>query len=232
MDPRKLVIDVIKRYPSVYLFLRHTIYARVRSLHRERIFRNIYERNLWDGTWSTSGPGSTMSSTADIRSVLPNVVRKLQVRSLLDIPCGDFLWMKDVDLGVETYIGADIVSSLVTRNQQLFGNGREFIVLDLLRDSLPHADMVFCRDCLVHLSFREIHLALENIKASAPRFIAMTTFPGQPKNIETVIPYWRALNMQLPPFGFPEPIELIKDFSEVQKNDQGKYLGIWSIDKL
>jgi hypothetical protein len=173
-----------------------------------------------------------MSSTADIRSALPIVVRKLQIRSLLDIPCGDFQWMKDVDLGVERYIGADIVSPLVMRNRKLFGNGREFICLDLLRNSLPYAEMVFCRDCLVHLSFREIHLALENIKASTPRFVAMTTFPEHRQNIDTVTPYWRALNMQLPPFKFPEPIELVKDFSELQKNDRGKYLGVWRFDNL
>jgi hypothetical protein len=156
----------------------------------------------------------------------------LNVRSLLDIPCGDFEWLKDVDLGLERYIGADIVSTLIKRNHQLFGGGREFLCLDLLRNKLPHVDMIFCRDCLVHLSFREIRSALRNMKASAPRFVAMTTFPEHLQNIDTITPYWRALNMQLPPFKFPAPIELIKDFSDIQKNDRGKFLGIWHLEDL
>ena len=173
-----------------------------------------------------------MESTQGISKVLPNLIATLGVRSILDVPCGDFQWMKDLTLGVDQYIGADIVLPLIQNNRKMFGDRGEFLHLDLLHDRLPHADVIFCRDCLVHLSFREIRLALQNIKAAAPEYFITTTFPHHKVNADTVTPYWRALNMQLMPFNFPEPVHLIKDFSDAQRNDQGKYLGVWSTDDL
>jgi hypothetical protein len=173
-----------------------------------------------------------LESTQGIRKALPNLVATLGVRQILDIPCGDFRWMKDVTLGVERYIGADIVRPLIQNNRKVFGDRGEFLRLDLLRDRLPSADIIFCRDCLVHSSFREIRLALQNIKAAAPKYFVTTTFPYHKENLDTVTPYWRALNMQLMPFNFPEPGHLIKDFSDAQRNDQGKYLGVWYTDDL
>jgi hypothetical protein len=204
----------------------------MRSLNRQQIFLKIYERNLWDGLSSVSGPGSSLESTEGVRKALPNLVATLGVRSILDIPCGDFQWMKDVTLGVEQYIGADIVLPLIQTNRTVFGDRGEFLYLDLLHDRLPYADVIFCRDCLVHLSFREIRLALQNIKATAPKYFVTTTFPHHKKNVDTVTPYWRALNMQLMPFNFPGPVHLIKDFSDTQQNHQGKYLGVWYTDDL
>src|SRR5215831_5396605 len=101
---------------------------------------------------------------------------------------------------------SDIVLPLIERNRQLFGNQREFVHIDLLRGILPRVELVLFRDCLVHLSFREVRLALQNIKASGARFVATTTFPDHRKNADTVTPYWRALNLQLAPFNLPEPL--------------------------
>ena len=228
----KRLLRVLKRYPALYAFLRYDIYARIRSIDREHVFSKIYENNYWDGVSSISGPGSSFESTQAVRNSLPSLLAKLGAHSMLDIPCGDFQWMKDVPLGVEQYIGADIVLSLIQNNREVFGERGEFFHLDLLRDRLPSADVIFCRDCLVHLSFREIHFALQNIKAAAPKYFVTTTFPYHKENLDTVTPYWRALNMQLIPFNFPEPAHLIKDFSDGQRNDQGKYLGVWYTDDL
>src|SRR5215213_5906369 len=75
-------------------------------------FTDIYRRNLWGEAESVSGSGSTMAETEDIRGYLPELLQRLGARSLLDIPCGDFHWMKTVDLGIDRYIGADIVPEL------------------------------------------------------------------------------------------------------------------------
>ena len=222
----------LKKHPALYEFLRYDIYARIRSINREHVFSKIYENNYWDGISSISGPGSSVESTHAVRKTLPNLLAKLDARSVLDIPCGDFQWMKDVPLDVGQYIGADIVLPLIQKNQKVFGERGKFLHLDLLRGRLPSADVIFCRDCLVHLSFREIQLALQNIKTASPKHFITTTFPYHEANADTVTPYWRALNMQLSPFNFPQPLHLIKDFSDAQANDQGKYLGVWSADDL
>jgi hypothetical protein len=52
---------------------------------------------------------------------MPVLVEELGVRTFLDIPCGDFYWMKEVKLGVELYIGADIVSEAIDSNASEYG---------------------------------------------------------------------------------------------------------------
>ena len=51
-----------------------------------------------------SGPGSSLVQTATIRRDIPALLASLGIRSFLDAPCGDFNWMRHVDLGVERYI--------------------------------------------------------------------------------------------------------------------------------
>lgn len=226
------VINVLKRHPNLYRFLRFGIYARLKSVSREKIFRSAYEKNLWNDTASASGPGSNLLATENIRRALPDLMSRLDVKRLLDIPCGDFHWMREVNLESVAYVGADLVEPLIQKNRDMYGSRGDFIVADLLTDPLPAVDMIFCRDCLVHLSFREIGLAIRNVAKTNAKFVALTTFPAHSKNEDTVTPYWRALNFQLEPFNLPEPLEMVRDFSDSQVNDQGKYLGVWRLSDL
>ncbi|HEV8722667.1 MAG TPA: hypothetical protein VGW77_18770 [Candidatus Binatia bacterium] len=59
-----------------------------------------------------SGPGSSLFQTATVRAALPGVIQQFGVKSMLDIPCGDFNWMKEVTLDVDRYIGGDIIKQL------------------------------------------------------------------------------------------------------------------------
>jgi hypothetical protein len=61
---------------------------------------------------------------------LPLLIEDIRVRSLLDAPCGDFNWMRHVKLRLREYIGVDVLSQLVARNQQNFGGPhRRFLYL-------------------------------------------------------------------------------------------------------
>ena len=79
----------------------------------DEIFREIYESNLWGSGNSASGKGSELTQTTTLSMILPDLFEELSIKSLLDIPCGDFHWMKDVDLKDVNYIGGDIVDELV-----------------------------------------------------------------------------------------------------------------------
>ena len=230
---KNLVLRHIKQHPWFYRFLRYGIYARVQSANRKRVFKKAYDDNLWGSKCSASGPGSSLDATESLRNSLPSILKSIGARSILDIPCGDFQWMKSVPLGIEEYIGADIVHALIEKNHKDFGHrGLTFVQLDLLSDPLPTTDVMFCRDCMVHLSFHDINRALANIRRAKPRYVLLTTFPHHQWNEDTVTPYWRALNLQIQPFNFPKPLTLIKDFSDSQGFDQGKCLGIWRADSL
>jgi SAM-dependent methyltransferase len=223
-------IAILKRNPALYRFIRHQLYGRARSFNRRKIFLDAYRNNIWDDLHSASGIGSSMLATETLRGALPTMLHELGIKSILDIPCGDFHWMQSVPLGSVHYIGADIVLPLIEQNKKAYA--QDFLCLDLLSDRLPNVDAVFCRDCLVHLSLREIDRALGNIARAAPMYLMTTTYPGCADNIDTVAPYYRALNFQLAPFNWPAPVAMLQDYSPEQKNDQGKFLGVWKVGEL
>jgi len=197
-------------------------------------FERIYSTNLWSDAESRSGVGSTLDSTAVLRTELPAALRQLEARVLLDVPCGDFTWMEHVDLSGIEYIGGDIVPSIVEANQRLHATeSRSFVQLDLTRDKLPNADVLLCRDCLVHLSYANIRAVFANIARSNIRYVLMTSFPGRADNYDVVDGDWRALDFQAPPFSFPAPrLAIVEQCEEEDGSYADKSLLAWRVDDL
>jgi hypothetical protein len=208
--------------------------ARKRLIGREGVFTDIYRGNKFGGHESVSGPGSDLYQTRVIIEELPGLCRELQVSSILDIPCGDFHWMDRVDLNGVSYVGADIVKELVQENRSRI-RGREihFLQLNLVSDRLPQVGLILCRDCLVHLSFRDIRKALHNICRSKATYLLTTTFASRRTNRDIPTGEWRPLNLQMPPLCLPEPLRAIR---EGCTEDDGAYsdksLGLWRIDQI
>jgi len=197
-------------------------------------FERIYSTNLWSDPDSRSGVGSTLDSTAVLRAELPNALRELSARVLLDVPCGDFTWMKRVDLSGVDYIGGDIVPSIIEENQRLHTTeSRSFVHLDLTRDKLPDADVLLCRDCLVHLSYANIRAVFANISRSNIRYVLMTSFPGRGGNYDVVDGDWRTLDFQAPPFSLPEPrLTIVEQCEEEDGSYADKSLVAWRVKDL
>jgi len=204
----------------------------------KRIFSTVKEKNVWGSSESVSGPGSALDQTQTLIAELPGLLREKNIKTLLDIPCGDFNWMKNIDLSGINYIGADIVDGLIKENTEKYETeNRKFSVIDLVNDKLPKCDMVFVRDCLVHLSYRNIHKAIENIKKSGSKYLLTTTFTEVGKNhdiiMEDNIGLWRPLNLRLKPFMFPEPeCIIVENSTEMDGKQKDKSMGLWDIKKL
>src|SRR4051812_33353198 len=114
---------------------------------RQQKFTEVYHKNVWHGTESLSGTGSDLAQTARLRILLPALMKELASDSLIDAPCGDMHWIKDIaweTLGI-SYTGVDIVPDLIQKNRDLFP-ARRFECLDLVTDVLPRANLIFCRD--------------------------------------------------------------------------------------
>ncbi|HKO45538.1 MAG TPA: class I SAM-dependent methyltransferase [Pyrinomonadaceae bacterium] len=191
-------------------------------------FSKIYRDNLWGDPESVSGRGSTLARTEKIRSALPELLRSIGAQSLLDAACGDFNWMRLVDLGDIRYTGVDVVNELINRNRQLYGGpGRDFIVADVTRDPPAQSDAILCRDCFIHLSFRDIRRTLSNFKESGSQFLLATTHVKVSKNRDVYSGGWRNINLQSAPFNFPQPLELLIEDAEL-----GKCLGLWQLSDI
>ena len=178
-----------------------------------------------------SGVGSDLTATKAIAGALPSLINSLSVRSILDIPCGDFVWLRHVDIGPATYIGADIIEALIVSHRRLYGSDRRtFTTLDIVIDDLPEVDLVLCRDCLPHFSHRLLKRAVNNLRRSRGRYLLTTTFPEHSTNRGIFTGSWRPLNLCAPPLNFPPPIRLVNEGHPPPYAD--KSLGLWHICDL
>jgi glycosyltransferase involved in cell wall biosynthesis len=197
------------------------------------VFEEIYLKNVWGNSESHSGFGSSADATGFVRAALPQILHELGVKSMTDVPCGDFNWMRMLDLPID-YFGVDIVPQLIEKNQRNYARpDRTFRLLDITKDPLPRVDLVFSRDLLVHLSVKDIRSALKNIFDSGAKYLIATTFTSRAENADIPTGLWRTLNLQRPPFSFPPPLRLI---NERCKEGDGlwadKCLGVWDINDL
>ena len=102
-----------------------------------------------------------------------------------------------------------------------------------IKDTLPTSDIIFVRDCLVHLSFKNIFEAIENIKKSSSKYLLTTTFTDRDENIDIITGDWRPLNLEIKPFLFPAPEKIIiENCTEGEGKYKDKSMGLWSIKKL
>lgn len=202
----------------------------LRMTPKSRRFHKIYRTFHWQGGGETlSGAGSTIVATETIRRELPAYLARIDCQMLLDLGCGDFNWMRMVDLPCE-YIGADIVNDIIKQNQRRYSTeGRSFIVLDGTAESFPSGiDVILCREVLFHLSFKDASALLKNVKSSDARIFVATNITGVHENIDTFTGGFRPIDLCLPPFNFPAPHHTIPD-QGVAKN---RYLCAWNINEL
>jgi len=197
----------------------------------EKRFSNIYSFNLWfKNGQSRSGSGSTLEATSRIRSWLEQILSDLKANNLTDVGCGDFYWMKEVNLPCE-YIGLDIVSEIIELNRSSYEDvNLIFKKHNAVIDELPkEADVVLCREVLFHLSFEDGIKMIKNIFESNARFLIITSSNNTIENKNIRTGEFRNLNLKLPPFNFPKSIEAVQD-SQTVSND--RYLNLWDINEL
>lgn len=200
----------------------------------EEIFNGIYEKNIWADGESVSGPGSAMEQTQEIILKLPPVIKEYKIKTMLDIPCGDFNWMRKIDLTGVTYTGADIVNKLVETNNNKYKNEfRSFRSINLITDKLDKYDLIFCRDCLVHFSYDDINKALLNIKNSGSGYLMTTTFGREDENKNIHTGGWRPLNFEKAPFSFSKPLIVLNEkCTEMGGEFDDKALALWKIEDI
>lgn len=208
------------------------------SAGRSRIFRRIYRLNRWGSAASVSGRGSDASQTEMVRRELPALLARHQIRSLVDAPCGDLFWIRQMEgLELDRYVGIDIVPELIRELSAAppIPNA-EFLRLDIVSADLPKADAILSRDFLVHLNYRQIYRCLRNFRTSGAAYVLLTSFT-QKVNTDIVSSRWRPLNLQAEPFNFPEPLDMILEGNTQRSLKRGtsyedKVLALWRLADL
>lgn len=190
----------------------------------QEIFGKIYKKNLWSSNESVSGKGSEYQSTINIRRELPLLFEKYKIKTLIDAPCGDYSWFKNVSHDLDRYIGIDIVPELISINSKYSNEKISFKTADLLNYNFECVDMILCRDCFIHLTNKQINIALSRFRVSNSRYLLTTNFDKITYNEDILTGQYRPINLEIEPFCLGKPIlNIVEDVAD------GKSISLWSL---
>jgi SAM-dependent methyltransferase len=127
------------------------------------------------------------------------------IRSVVDLGCGDWQFSRTIDWTGVTYVGIDVVPSIIEKNQREFGNNdnissRKFESLE----KLPPADLLLCKEILQHLPNDTVKAFLAAFRTKY-KFSLITNDeePANFQNIDIEVGGWRTLRLDLEPFREP-----------------------------
>lgn len=187
----------------------------------KEIFEDIIKNRKWRDV--LCGSGSTMAYTEPLRNALPDFLRKHNITSMFDAPCGDYSWMSHVTFPDNfKYIGGDIVSFMIDDNRSKYPDV-DFRVIDISQDEFPEVDLLFCRDCLFHFSHVDLEKTIANIARSCVKYVLTTSFVnGDNRGLETG--GFRELTLEKDPYNFEQPIDAIDDYID---NEPRRRMCLW-----
>ena len=224
------IIQVISK---IFLLLKRKVVSftiQFMILDNKKKYEFIYKTKYWKNNSivdsSLSGAGSSLSSTINIRNELTNFITKNKIKTITDIPCGDFYWLKEISFIFEKYFGGDIVDQIIKDNKKKFINRNLFsFKIDILKDNIPESDMFFCRDLIVHLNFDETNLLISKLKRLNFKYIALTHFDDINSNqISIHSDNWKKINLMYHPFNISKPDFILDD---TDKLHHGRKIAIW-----
>ena len=126
------------------------------------IFTHVYEKNIWG---NGSGAGSSIKYNKKYIAFLEDFLVKKQIKSVLDIGCGDWQFSQAVRWGEAHYTGVDCVASVIDHNKRNFPT-KDFHCYDSYKwvnTIHNHYDLVILKDVLQHWSNENIITFLDNL---------------------------------------------------------------------
>jgi SAM-dependent methyltransferase len=215
----------------------------------KNIFTEIYDNNGFGSLESKSGPGSTLDETQKLRESIKKLIKDKNIKSVVDIPCGDFNWMKEIVFNFESYIGGDIVKKAIEDNNDKYSNSRiNFIDFDILNDKIPNGDLLIVRDIIGHFPLEDGVKILKNILKSKCKYLLSTTwakkigedwFPCEKNDVHREnegVEYGRfyPINLMSNPFNLPNAEIYLEEDVVVDNFENGnrKTLALWDLDKI
>jgi SAM-dependent methyltransferase len=167
------------------------------------VFDRIYRQGGWDGRGS--GPGSAPEVNRELIGLLNQLINRTPgITTVLDIGCGDWQWMRRVDLAGKRYLGVDVASSVIEANLRTFGRDHvRFQTLDACEEDLPEADLIIMKDVVQHLPDECVQTILDRIARRCRWALITHDHAEQNTGQDIQIGGWRPINVLAPPFNFP-----------------------------
>lgn len=118
------------------------------------VFDEIYAASYWSG--GGSGGGSSVLSTYRYRKFLERFFRARNIKSIVDLGCGDWQFSRLIDFAGLRYQGYDVSKTVIECNKKLYSTTNIDFYDFTSYENLPSADLLICKDVLQHLSNEEI----------------------------------------------------------------------------
>ena len=165
----------------------------------KKVFSKIYKEDLWQGG---SGGGSKVENVKEYVEILQKYIDKPEVKTVLDLGCGDWQFSKFLDLSSVSYLGVDVVESVIESNSTSYSASNiKFISRDITTYEVPKADLIICKDVLQHLCNKDVVNILVKIITSSKFSLITNDFnPDNTENKDIDNGNYRCLDLTLSPF--------------------------------
>jgi 2-polyprenyl-3-methyl-5-hydroxy-6-metoxy-1,4-benzoquinol methylase len=162
-------------------------------------FEEIYSENKW---LYGSGEGSQPQHTRPYVSFLQNFLRNNNIKSVVDMGCGDWQFSQFIDWTGIDYWGFDVVTSLIEANQKQFSLPTvRFQLAAGDASDLPAANLLIAKDVLQHWSNDSVKAFLLNLTKYDYCLITNCVNPnGETTNDNIENGGFRYLDLRLAPF--------------------------------
>jgi len=121
---------------------------------------------MWGGDPGTffSGPGSNEEAARPYAEFVKRFIAEQDVKSVVDLGCGDFRVGRLIATSGVSYTGVDVVAPLIAENTRLYAAPTvRFQCADITADELPDGDLCLIREVFQHLSNTQVSATLAGL---------------------------------------------------------------------
>jgi hypothetical protein len=172
----------------------------------EKTFTWFYNEGKWGRNGkgeSVSGKGSEYKYAKPFVNYVKSLIHKHRVTSIVDLGCGDWELMRRIDLEDIQYLGLECVRELVTRNNRKYSKKNiQFKFGDILSMKYPKADLLICKDVMIHLSNQQIKKIISQFSNFKYVLVvnSVYTSTGTSQNNDIQMGQFRPVDISKPPF--------------------------------
>ena len=151
--------------------------------------------------------GAHKAAIENFKERYPEILEKYDIKSVNDAGCG-LGWVRELS-DVE-YRGFDILKR------------DNATVLDFTDEIMPVADLIVCRNVLLHLPENLVLAAIENFRLSAKYLLASSHYDANnSKRPNDIGQHNSKISLVHPPYNLGEPIE------KIEEPLRNKFVGLW-----
>lgn len=197
------------------------------------VFSGIYDNKIWHGG---SGAGSDPDNTAAYRAFVEDYIKSNNIRSVIDLGCGNWSSSRLINWDGVEYLGIDVVASVIKENIRKHAKpGISFQAMDFYKGELPDAGLVIVKDVMQHWPSDMVNNFIPKLRKYKHSLITNTSIIYDSEddsellkepaiNSEIELGRMRPIDLSKPPFGHKVK-ELFLYNSRLEKGA----IGVWEV---